>query len=120
MYGADELPSMSAQSVFSITMRNTVRMAPPAAGEPPPGNVVVVVLGAKASPRQAATPSRLQRPSTRRLQARGRPPAPTHEAICSRHAFRHCLERDTASRGVATSSATSRVSSDTNPKAFGR
>src|SRR6266566_1539814 len=38
MYGADELPLMLDQSVFSITMRNTVRMADV-------GSVVVVVGG---------------------------------------------------------------------------
>src|SRR5438132_3704719 len=37
MYGADELPLMLDQSVFSITMRNTVRMADV-------GSVVVVVV----------------------------------------------------------------------------
>src|SRR5882724_11971531 len=37
MYGADELPLMVDQSVFSITMRNTVRMAPD-------GRVVVRVV----------------------------------------------------------------------------
>src|SRR5213078_9415 len=38
MYGADELPLMLDQSVFSITMRNTVRMADV-------GSLVVVVGG---------------------------------------------------------------------------
>src|SRR5207245_9389339 len=38
MYGADELPLMLDQSVFSIRMRNTVRMADV-------GSVVVVVGG---------------------------------------------------------------------------
>ena len=37
MYGADALPLMLDQSVFSITMRNTVRMADV-------GSVVVVVV----------------------------------------------------------------------------
>src|SRR5229473_2550971 len=37
MYGADELPLMLDQSVFSIRMRNTVRIAPD-------GRVVVVVV----------------------------------------------------------------------------
>src|SRR3989441_3200004 len=40
MYGADELPLMLDQSVFSIRMRNTVRIAPD-------GRVVVVVAGGR-------------------------------------------------------------------------
>src|SRR3989441_11763674 len=40
MYGADELPVMLDQSVFSIRMRNTVRIAPD-------GRVVVVVAGGR-------------------------------------------------------------------------
>src|SRR3989449_11406902 len=40
MYGADELPVMLDQSVLSIRMRNTVRIAPD-------GRVVVVVAGGR-------------------------------------------------------------------------
>src|SRR5213593_5298719 len=47
-------------------------------------------------PWQAATPSRLQRPSTLLRHARGRPPAATHAAIWSPHAFRHCRETEAA------------------------
>src|SRR5437667_3939515 len=71
-------------------------------------------------PWQTATPSRLQRPSMLRRHARGRPPAATHAAISSRHAFRHCREGDAASAERATCSAASSASSDANPRVFGR
>src|SRR5439155_2031717 len=71
-------------------------------------------------PWQTATPSRLQRPSMLRRHARGRPPAATHAPLSSRHAFRHCREGDAASAESATCSAASSVSSDANPRVFGR
>src|SRR6266404_2926950 len=44
IYGADELPLMLDQSVFSITMRNTVRMADVGSVVVVGGRVVVVVV----------------------------------------------------------------------------
>src|SRR5881296_2315888 len=70
-------------------------------------------------PSQTATPSRMQRPSMLFRQARVRPPAVTHAAISSRHAFRHCLDRDAASAEVATSSAASSVSNSAYSRVVG-
>src|SRR5881409_2563989 len=93
-----ELPQLPASALVPLVVPLKV---PPCAG---------MTVGLLQSPArrveswlwQTATPSRLQRPSVLRLQARGRPPAATHAAISSRHAFRHCREGDTASPEVAT------------------
>src|SRR5438034_1215965 len=93
---------------------------------PPRGGMTVGLLqspasaGARALPWQAATPSCLQRPSTLLRQARGWPPAPTHAAISSPHALRHCRATEAASAASARYSAASSVSSDVNPRVFGR
>src|SRR5438094_1255059 len=90
-----ELPQLPASTLVPLVVPPKV---PPWAGRTV--GLLQLPASAGASPWQAATPSRLQRPSTSRLQARGWPPAPTHAAIWLRHALRHCREGEAACADV--------------------
>src|SRR5213594_604538 len=111
-----ELPQLPASALVPLVVPPKV---PPWAGKTVGLLQLPASAGARAAPWQAATPSRLQRPSTLLRHARGWPPAPTHAAISSPHAFRHCREGDAASAARATCSAASSVSSDANPRVVG-
>src|SRR2546428_339440 len=112
-----ELPQLPPSALVPLVVPPKV---PPWAGRTVGLLQLPASAGTRASPWQAATPSRLQRPSTLLRQARGWPPAPTHAAISSPHAFRHCRATEAASAASARYSAASSVSSDVNPRAFGR
>jgi len=97
--------------VVVVVVRSRRRRLPASAPRSP---------SALAWPWQAATPSPLQRPRTLFRHARARPPAATHATISSRHARRHCRERDTACAEVPPCSAASSASSDAQPRVVGR
>src|SRR2546428_10159865 len=111
------LPHVPARALVPLVVPPKV---PPGAGRTVGLLQLPAGAGAGAAPWQAATPSCLQRPSTLLRQAREWPPAPTHAAISSPHAFRHCRATEAASAASARYSAASSVSSDVNPRVFGR
>src|SRR5438132_6398383 len=112
-----ELPQLPASTLVPLVVPPKV---PPWAGRTVGLLQLPASAGARASPWQAATPSRLQRPSTLLRHARGWPPAPTHAATSSPHASRHCRATEAAPAASARYSAASSVSSDVNPRVFGR
>jgi hypothetical protein len=111
---APVLPQLPVSALVPLVVPVNV----PPDGEMTVGLVQSPTSAGEASLWQTASPSSLQRRSMSFLHLRGWPPAPTQAAIWSRHAFRHCRERDTADAELTSCSAASSVSSDTNT--FGR